>query len=85
MVDQSGPKSRMETNMKASVVFCEWKEQLDLGELNSALKSVFNGKDCPAITEVESGGDVFVVVVSEKEISEADAQELYNELAEYGN
>ena len=63
--------------MKIRFVMCDWKEQLDLGWLNESLRDVFNGKNVSCITQVDTGGDPYAVVVSGKVIDKEQAQKIY--------
>jgi hypothetical protein len=55
----------------------DWKGQVDIEELNFFVQEVFNGRDVPVLIGVETECDMFAVVVCEKEITQEQAQGLY--------
>jgi hypothetical protein len=54
-------------------------------ELNEAMAAVFDGRSCPRIAAVDTGSDMFAVVVSSADITDADAQKVWDDaMAEVG-
>jgi len=45
-----------------------------LDELNDAMAAVFDGRQCPRMTAVDTGSDKYAVIVSSSHITDADAQ-----------
>ena len=61
-----------------------WDEATDefadfVDELNEAMAAVFAGRGCPRVTVVDTGTDMFAVVVSSGDISDAAAQKLWDD------
>jgi hypothetical protein len=48
-------------------------------ELNGAMAAVFDGGQCPRVTVVDTGSDMFGVVVSSGEMNDATAQKGWDE------
>jgi hypothetical protein len=48
-------------------------------EVNDAMAAVFDGRQCPRVTVVYTGSDMFGVVVSSGEINDANAQKVWDE------
>ena len=48
-------------------------------ELNDAMAAVFDGRQCPHMTAVDSGSDTYAVIVSSGDITDADAQKVWDE------
>jgi len=64
--------------MKIRFVMWDWKDQPDLKWLNESLQDVFNKKNAPCITQVDTGGDSYAVVVSGEIINDKQAQKIYD-------
>jgi hypothetical protein len=45
-----------------------------LDELNDAMEAVFDGRQCPRMTAVDTGSDTYAVIFSSSHITDADAQ-----------
>jgi hypothetical protein len=61
-----------------------WDETADefadfVDELNEAMAAVFAGRECPRVTVVDTGTDMFAVVVSSGDITDAAAQKLWDD------
>ena len=63
--------------MKIRFVMWDWKALIDIEWLDKALADVFNGKNLPSITVVDSGGDSYYIVVSSDPLTEEQAQKVY--------
>jgi hypothetical protein len=50
-----------------------------IDELNDAMAAVFDGRQCPRVTVVDTGSDMFGVVVSSNEIKDAAAQKVWDD------
>jgi hypothetical protein len=48
-------------------------------ELNDAMAAAFDGRQCPRVTVVDTGSDMFGVVVSSGDIADADAQKVWDD------
>jgi hypothetical protein len=48
-------------------------------ELNDAMAAVFNGRQCPRMSAVDTGSDTYAVIVSSGDITDADAQKVWDE------
>jgi hypothetical protein len=48
-------------------------------ELNDAMAVAFDGRQCPRVTVVDTGSDMFGVVVSSGDIADADAQKVWDD------
>ena len=48
-------------------------------ELNDAMAAVFDGRQCPRLTAVDTGSDTYAVIVSSGDITDADAQKVWDE------
>jgi hypothetical protein len=48
-------------------------------ELNNAMAAVFDGRQCPRLTAVDTGSDTYAVIVSSGDITDADAQKVWDE------
>ena len=48
-------------------------------ELNDAMAAVFSGRQCPRLTAVDTGSDTYAVIVSPGDITDADAQKVWDE------
>ena len=53
------------------------RNSLIWGGFNESLRDVFNGKNVSCITQVDTGGDPYAVVVSGKVIDKEQAQKIY--------
>jgi len=73
-----GEKKMKKNTVKTELIFWDWADQIPVDELNAAMKKVFDGKNCPVVTQV---GDVLDdnnwLVVSSVKISAKEAQRLY--------
>ena len=68
--------------MANSVVTWDWKEQVDVDQLNRALRDAgFTG----SVHEVFTNSDQYALVVSDKEITEDEALELWHQEMNYGD
>jgi hypothetical protein len=61
-----------------------WDEATDefadfVDELNEAMAAVFAGRKCPRVTVVDTGTDMFAVVVSSGDITGAVAQKVWDD------
>jgi hypothetical protein len=61
-----------------------WDEATDefadfVDELNEAMAAVFAGRECPRVTVVDTGTDMFAVVVSSGDITDAAAQKVWDD------
>lgn len=70
---KKSPKAK--APLQSEVITWDWKDQVDVGELNSALRGVAD----PQVFEVETEGDWYAVVVAPRGTSQAKAQKLYEE------
>jgi hypothetical protein len=50
-----------------------------IDELNDAMAAVFDGRQCPRVTVVDTGSDMFGVVVSSSDIKDAAAQKVWDD------
>jgi hypothetical protein len=50
-----------------------------IDELNDAMSAVFDGRQWPPVTVVDTGSDMFGVVVSSGEMNDATAQKVWDE------
>ena len=58
----------------------DWKEQPDLDAISEALRHRWNGTTCPKIVTVEdSGGDLYVAIVTGEPMTKAEAQALWDD------
>jgi hypothetical protein len=48
-------------------------------ELNVAMASVFDGRQCPRMTAVDTGSDTCAVIVSSGHITDTDAPKVWND------
>ena len=48
-------------------------------ELNDAMASVFDGRQCPRMTVVATGSDTYAVIVSSTHITDTDAQKMWDD------
>ena len=48
-------------------------------ELNGAMAAVFDGRQCPRLTAVDTGSDTYAVIVSSGDITDADAPKVWDE------
>lgn len=48
-------------------------------EVNDAMAAVFDGRECPRVIVVDTGSDVFGVVVSSGGMNDAIAQKVWDE------
>ena len=48
-------------------------------ELNDAMASVFDGRECPRMTAVDTGSDTYAVIVSSNHITDTDAQKVWDD------
>jgi hypothetical protein len=48
-------------------------------ELNDAMATVFDGPQCPHVTVVDTGSNMFAVIVSSKDITDAAAQKVWDD------
>ena len=48
-------------------------------ELNDAMAAVFDGRQCPRLTAVDTGSDTYAAIVSSGDITDADAQKVWDE------
>jgi len=67
----------MAAGVKHEIMTWDWKQQIDLEELNDAVETVFNGTDRPFIVRIDTQEDQYGIVVCEKQITEAEATKLY--------
>ena len=60
-----------------------WDEDDDItdlvDELNDAMAAEFSGRQCPRLTAVDTGSDTYAVIVSPGDITDADAQKVWDE------
>lgn len=65
-------------HVKCFVLTCDWKERFDANDINEASRLVFNGDDCPSLTDVpDTHGDQNGLVVSTVKISAKQAQAVW--------
>ena len=48
-------------------------------ELNDAMAAVFDGRQCPCMTAVDTGSEMYGVIVSSGDITDADAQKVWDD------
>ena len=48
-------------------------------ELNDAMAAVFEGRQCPRMTAVDTGSEMYGVIVSSGDITDADAQKVWDD------
>jgi hypothetical protein len=50
-----------------------------LDELNDAMAAVFDGRQCPHMTALDTGSDTYAVIFSSSHITDADAQKVWDD------
>ena len=48
-------------------------------ELNDAMAAVFDGRQCTRMTAVDTGSEMYGVIVSSGDITDADAQKVWDD------
>ena len=59
---------------KHQVIMWDWRDRIDLDELNDAIRDVFDGKSAPRIHQVDTGQDCYAIVVASVEMTQEQAQ-----------
>lgn len=70
--------------VKVRVLTWDWKEQPDFGEIGEAIKAVFDGKNCPIISCVDTESDQFAIVISPVPITSKEARKAYRKWEDNG-
>ncbi len=68
--------------MKIRFVQWDWKESPDMIWFNEALRDVFNGSNTPCVSEVNTGADLFAVVISAEVINTQQAEAIWERYTE---
>lgn len=72
------PVSRS-VSVQCFVLICDWKERHSSEEISEAIRLVFDGKNCPALTDVpDTQSDMHACVVSSTTINTRQAQTVWN-------
>ena len=56
---------------------CDITDLVD--DLNDAMASVFDGRQCPRMTAVDTGSETYAVIVSSNHITDTDAQKVWDD------
>lgn len=56
------------------VLMWDWKDSVDVEQLNDAIKAVFDGKNAPRVYSVDTGQDCYAIVVASTEMTQEQVQ-----------
>jgi hypothetical protein len=63
------------------IIIWDWKQPAPWDEINKEIREL---GVCPYIVEVDTGADAFAIVISSEELTDEEAQEVYNHDLEEG-
>jgi len=65
--------------MQTFVILWDWKESVDIADLNEAIAKVYDGTHAPSVTEVpDTGGDHYACIIASESMTAEQAQQVYD-------